>query len=458
MLRPKLNRIWASANASETRDPGDAKYITGWIAEIPTFQVLNYLQNKVDTAIYSLAQRGVFEWGNDIAYLKGAIAWDETNSIVYVSTVANPNKTLKPSSNLTQWAPSSVQITRTEYDVIVSKTNNHISDVTSNPHKVTAALIGAYTVAQIDALVAQYNALVKAHVDDKNNPHGVTALNVGAVPSTGGTYTGAVTFQQLIYFDAAKTQQIYNTGGLFLKNGIGILGVDTAGVGWVGTTSSRSKILTEALYLTLKQEQEAIYAAPSPNFQIPFIGSTNLLLGSGMVNDNNDNTLYNTQGELIAVPNNQSLGLYGTVPVAVHGGAGTVCVDVCFMGNPASSSSWAGVVGMYGWKILWYSTGNITVEVRSATGLGTINQTAARAAGDNGVWHRFVAVYDGAGNFKIYVDGVLKLSGASTPNAAATAANVLEVRTNGGSSAPVTYIKNFRIWDTALTEKQVSTL
>ena len=87
MLRPKLNRVWTSGSATLRRDPGDAKYIQGWISEIPTFQVLNYLQYKVDTTLLAQAERGIFEWGTDIQYGLGSIVWNELDKKIYVSTV-----------------------------------------------------------------------------------------------------------------------------------------------------------------------------------------------------------------------------------------------------------------------------------------------------------------------------------------------------------------------------------
>ncbi len=58
-IRPKLNRVWTSNNSVARRDPGDAEYLKGWVAEIPTYQVLNYLQYKIDTTMLAQAERGI---------------------------------------------------------------------------------------------------------------------------------------------------------------------------------------------------------------------------------------------------------------------------------------------------------------------------------------------------------------------------------------------------------------
>lgn len=88
--RPLLNRVWASTNAATRRDPGDAKYIVGWTSEIPTFQVLNFLQFKTDTTFLAIAERGIAEWNVDITYTKGALTFDANNATVYVSLVSSP--------------------------------------------------------------------------------------------------------------------------------------------------------------------------------------------------------------------------------------------------------------------------------------------------------------------------------------------------------------------------------
>ena len=105
-----LNRLWARSPNKPVRDPGESKYALGWVAEIPTYEVLNYLHNRIDNNILALAERGIFEWGPDIAYKKGALAWDEIDGKIYVALTANPNVSLAPSKNPSQWTASSIQI------------------------------------------------------------------------------------------------------------------------------------------------------------------------------------------------------------------------------------------------------------------------------------------------------------------------------------------------------------
>lgn len=68
----------------------------------------------------------------------------------------------------------------------------HVSD-TNNPHGVTAEQIGALTAetdaTALDALYTASNALngaISGHIADTDNPHGVTATQTGALPLDGG--------------------------------------------------------------------------------------------------------------------------------------------------------------------------------------------------------------------------------------------------------------------------------
>lgn len=81
---------------------------------------------------------------------------------------------------------------------VESQLNTHKADF-ANPHKVTAAQVGAYTKAQSDANLS-------AHVTNKSNPHAVTKTQVGLgnvrdiaqVALAGDTMTGALGLPNLV--------------------------------------------------------------------------------------------------------------------------------------------------------------------------------------------------------------------------------------------------------------------
>ena len=72
----------------------DDKYEKGFVAEVPTYENLNYLTTKkLDLSLKALAERGVFEWGEDVDYQTGALVW--SNNIVYIALTV-PSKRLRP--------------------------------------------------------------------------------------------------------------------------------------------------------------------------------------------------------------------------------------------------------------------------------------------------------------------------------------------------------------------------
>ena len=450
-IRPKLNRVWTSNNSVARRDPGDEKYLKGWVAEIPTYQVLNYLQYKIDTTMLAQAERGIFEWGNDVSYGVGSLAWDETDKTIYVCTVTSPNKTLRPSANSAQWSPSSIQVSRANYDSIVAAINAHIADITSNPHKVTAAQIGAYNKSELDSIVANYRAMVQAHVTDYNNPHQLTATQVGAVPVTGGAYTGEVAFTT-VYLNDSKTAQIVNDGGLYLRNGSYYLGVSgTTGNPEAGTAASKSRIVTELNFPDVKLAQEPGYSTPLESFQMGLINSINIQRGTGTTTTEGEPT-YDPSTGMMGVNDVEFKLAASDVMQLPSNSAFTICFDYLHTFLP-DRSAWSVVVGMNFARILVRKNGTLAIYVYlPSTNSNAIFASTTLPTTLSGTIVRIAGSYDGS-TYRLYVNGVLIASQAGAPP------------TN--SSAPSVYIpkypdtvriRNFRLWPSALTAKQISTL
>lgn len=474
--RPKLNRIWASTNAVTRRDPGDPKYLIGWVSEIPTFQVLNYLQFKMDTTMLAQAERGVFEWGNEVSYVKGALCWNEQDSSVYVSLAANPDKTKRPDLNPTQWARSSVQIARKDFDTAVANWTAHIANTTGNPHGITPGRIGAYTKAESDALIKQYQALVAAHVADVNNPHKTNASQIGAVPVTGGTYTGDVTFQTgqvLLAADASNKTGIVSGLGLFLQSGEGMLGIETAGGTTkvtAGTKTSRSPVVTEQTFAGLKANVENLYSIPLPDFYMPLIRDPNLHIGPGAWNANWDLAFAGDTGWLILLTEATHHDYLAEISPLEGTIEATVSMNFRFRDNTAASTGPTGnrqVIGMGNLasgtqlsRLIFLfsvvSQGSRYLSVMSGDN-GSI-ETTKIAVPDRGL-HSAVAVRRN-NSIELYIDGVLVASKATPATKPISGTN------SGISSSGVTNIGdescleicNFRMWRRALTVEQISAL
>lgn len=450
MLRPKLNRVWAGNSSTLRRDPGDTKYIQGWISEIPTYQVLNYLQYKIDTTLLALAERGVFEWGRDVQYGLNTLAWDETNKTVYVSIVGSPDRNKAPSTNPDHWVASSVQVTRASYDAVVSAINTHIADITGNPHKLTAGRLNAYNKNEIDNIVAQYQAIVAAHTIDKKNPHNVTALQIGAVPATGGTYSGDVIFSAGIFFDTGKTTAIIKSGGIFLKNGAGQIGIDNTGVGKVGPTGSLSSIVTEASYPDVKALQEPNYTTAIPVFAMNLIGDINIRVGTGTTDD--PSPAYNVNaGNCYLYSPNVAKTLKSSDNVNATGKV-TISVDL-MSPDPRSATSTAENVHFGTEQINLVGLDNGTYGVKIA---GT-KYAMTQLTGPVGTWYKFAITYDGAVAI-IYINGVEVGRQAIVATPTGTNKVILDFVAKISPVLRRWNIRNLQIWDYALSAKQVSTL
>lgn len=458
-LRPKLNRVWTSNNSVARRDPGDAKYLQGWVAEIPTYQVLNYLQYKVDTTMLAQAERGIFEWGGDVSYGVGSLAWDETNKTIYVCTVTNPSKTLAPSANPSQWSPSAIQVSRANYDSVVSAINNHIANRT-NPHQVTAAQVGTYNRAEMDALVANYQAMVQAHVTDYNNPHKLTAVQVGAVPVTGGEYTGQVTMPTA-YFNASKTAQLLQDNGLWLKNGNYLLGINgTTGFAETGTAASKSKIVAELNFPDLKAAREPEYAHTEPKFQANFINSLNMVRGTGTITSSSSTFIYDPahggaflydQGGVVGhviTGTDEILNIGTTVPF-------TIAFDY-YTNAPTTTNSWQFTLGLSGYRVLVRSNNTVSLEIVNSSGANVLRCANAYVIPTYS-WTRLVATYDGS-YYRLFANGVQiaqEVGDFPTQDEAARRKFNLNFASNLAKS---TRLRGIRIWPYSLTPKQVSTL
>ena len=458
-IRPKLNRVWTSNNSVARRDPGDEKYLKGWVAEIPTYQVLNYLQYKIDTTMLAQAERGIFEWGNDVSYGVGSLAWDETDKTIYVCTVASPNKTLRPSANSAQWSPSSIQVSRANYDSIVAAINAHIADITSNPHKVTAAQIGAYNKSELDSIVANYRAMVQAHVTDYNNPHQLTATQVGAVPVTGGAYTGEVTFTT-VYLNDSKTAQIVNDGGLYLRNGSYYLGVNgTTGNPEAGTAASKSHIVTELNFPDVKAAQEPGYAHLDPSYEMQLVRSINISRGVGVFNSYADEPTYSDSlGGAWYSSNTGTARTWTNESALPDSGEYTICVDLQKVSQTGSDNNWQFGLGFESFKIIMEYSGAVFVRYRDQAGVSSNVVRVANALSATGKWRRVCAKIDSS-SIQLFIDGVLAATYNTTSFGITDRRPVFSFWTLPAAVTSATFAaRSFRIWNTALTAKQISTL
>jgi len=468
----KLGRIWASAPLSPNIDPGAAKYNLGWVAEIPVFQMLNYINNRYDTNIVSLAQRGVFEWGNDIAYLNSSLVWDEADGFIYVSKVASPSTATRPGLNAAQWDKSAVQISRKQYDDAVLAWNNHMAN-TSNPHALTTEILDTYTKAVIDSKVSTNNSNINTHIANHSNPHAVTAVQAGAVPVTGGNYTGLVRHlfaSTGIGASALACSLLADATGAFLAKGTNAkLGIDNLFKPvFINDAAVKSQLLLDSNYIAAREAVEASYVVPTPDCQVDFRNGISMLYGAGAVAFTGPagSRGYADKSGIAqtAAVNSPRLTAQGmllngatdvevcTVPTAnnIQGATSfTYCLHVAI---PATSgqqllqlphASASSMLFISGANLMYRS-----VVAGVATDFTVMPAVSAGA--------RYTVVSDAAANKTyIYVDGVLKLTVNSKQDVVSAGNTTLSVNNAAWASR---YLQSFRTWLYALTPQQVSNL
>jgi len=94
-----IGLIWASTGG--VTDPGDSKYTTGWISEIPTFQNFNFVLQNHSKNFLALAERSFLEWDPTVNYIVGArIVRNET---FYTCVTANFGQDPEEDNTYSYW-------------------------------------------------------------------------------------------------------------------------------------------------------------------------------------------------------------------------------------------------------------------------------------------------------------------------------------------------------------------
>ena len=97
--KPDLEFLWAETGATSV--PSDSKIQAGWIAEIPTHQMENWIQNRQDTFLAHINEEGIPVWDAVTTYEIGNIAKGSDDSLYVALTGTNQNN--NPVSSPADW-------------------------------------------------------------------------------------------------------------------------------------------------------------------------------------------------------------------------------------------------------------------------------------------------------------------------------------------------------------------
>lgn len=147
-----LSLTWASGG--DILDPGNTKYATGWIVEIPPRQWFNYLDNRQDTAIAHINQHGIPVWDNATEYqysvsgVKSLVMGSD--GIIYRAKQTNTNQNPTTDVTDTYWeiafSNAGDFYTKTESDANYLAKASNLADL---PNAATARTnLSVYSQAQ----------------------------------------------------------------------------------------------------------------------------------------------------------------------------------------------------------------------------------------------------------------------------------------------------------------------
>jgi hypothetical protein len=88
IVKPDYTNIWSSGGG--TVAPANTKIQQGWTAEVPPFQYENWIQNRQDTFLAHINQRGIPAWDALTEYEAGSLSYVQgTDGKIYKSVAAS---------------------------------------------------------------------------------------------------------------------------------------------------------------------------------------------------------------------------------------------------------------------------------------------------------------------------------------------------------------------------------
>lgn len=94
-------KVWAENGIKN--NPGATKIDKGWISEKPSFQKVNYIENKQDHALKYLDENGIGEYTDITNYAKGGLATGSDDNIYQAKVEHDPNNAEDPINENSDW-------------------------------------------------------------------------------------------------------------------------------------------------------------------------------------------------------------------------------------------------------------------------------------------------------------------------------------------------------------------
>ena len=253
-------------------------YSLGWQTYDPLFgskqpvQWINYFYNKVETA-QVLQLEHLNKWMTGVNYRVGAVVVKGSNAWI----AKTPNVGVDPATDLgVHWAQSAMMHrSRTAGESIIAAKvtvgRTHIEDM-NNPHEVTAFQVGTYTIAESNGYTAVLSNTLQAHKDRRDNPHNVTYTQLNILPTTGGVFTGDVSLLRMVLPHTSKVELTMST--MALARGIDSLNLCTK------ANFNGAKLLTKQNFKSVKTSNNKSFTPLKPDLWMPLVCDLNSLHSS----------------------------------------------------------------------------------------------------------------------------------------------------------------------------------
>lgn len=239
----------------------------GWKAEKPPNEWQNFLSQISDLKIISLLFSGIAEFDDGVIYQVGAVS--TFNGVVRIKTATGWDDILdvKSVDYLNDLAAMKLS-----YD-------NHMA--ATNPHQDTVETLTdkSRTKEYLDnAFGSPTNpATIVYHKLQEGRVHQETPQQVGTLPTSGGTFTGPVSFLGGIKFTPNNTVSMNNSNGrLELRSGNRVLSIDALGnILWSIFGGAEYPVMTELNYEEFQIRWNNRFALPLPFLDMNITKSLN---------------------------------------------------------------------------------------------------------------------------------------------------------------------------------------
>lgn len=126
ITKPNLTRVWAETAPGgnivdpDVSDPG--KFAAGWVAEIPTFENFNFLQQVFTEGLGHFNEQGIGVWDADTVYPLGGLAKGSDNQIYFCVFEQNGNDPVSDDS--TNWVLQNSRINVSLFGITPANPDN----------------------------------------------------------------------------------------------------------------------------------------------------------------------------------------------------------------------------------------------------------------------------------------------------------------------------------------------